>query len=281
MQLAEALLDVPALAAVGALRAAARGRRPRQAEAGVLLRRGAPALQRCAARRCSKKSSRWCGSSAPRAWACTSSPRTRSTSPTRCSASSATACSTRCAPSRRATRRRSRPPRETFRANPELDVEKAITELGVGEALVSLPRREGPAGHPVERACVLPPALAARPDHAGGAAPQSIATSLVAGRYEKAVDRESAYEKLKGEPLAARHPRRRGQGRDGSGANRRRHHGFARDVFFGKTGPRGGRSPACSTPPPRAQRAPSARRSGARSCAASSADCFGGGTRRR
>jgi DNA helicase HerA-like ATPase len=42
---------------------------------------------------------------ARRASACTSSPRTRSTCPTRCSASSATACSTRCAPTRRATRR--------------------------------------------------------------------------------------------------------------------------------------------------------------------------------
>ena len=57
-------------------------------------------------RRCSRRSSRWCGSFARRASASTSSRRTRSTFPTRCSASSAIACSTRCAPSRRAIRRR-------------------------------------------------------------------------------------------------------------------------------------------------------------------------------
>ena len=43
-----ALRDVPAVAVVGAVRAAARGRRSRQAEARVLLRRGASAVQRCA-----------------------------------------------------------------------------------------------------------------------------------------------------------------------------------------------------------------------------------------
>ena len=54
---------------------------------------------------------------------------------------------------------------ETMRANPKLDAEKAITELGVGEALVSLARREGHARH--RRARVDPAAgLADRPDHA-------------------------------------------------------------------------------------------------------------------
>ena len=54
--------DVPALDAVGALRAPARGRRPRQAQAGLLLRRGAPALRRGAegaARRASSWSFAW------------------------------------------------------------------------------------------------------------------------------------------------------------------------------------------------------------------------------
>ena len=46
MQRPAALRDVPAVAAVRAVREAARGRRPRQAEAGVLLRRGAPAVRR-------------------------------------------------------------------------------------------------------------------------------------------------------------------------------------------------------------------------------------------
>ncbi len=58
---APALRHLPALAAVRAVRGAARGRRPGQAEAGVLLRRGAPSVQRRAAARCSTRSSRWCG----------------------------------------------------------------------------------------------------------------------------------------------------------------------------------------------------------------------------
>ena len=56
-----ALRDVPAVADVGAVRAIARGRRSRQAEAGVLLRRGASPVRRCAEDRASTASSRWCG----------------------------------------------------------------------------------------------------------------------------------------------------------------------------------------------------------------------------
>ena len=58
--LAEAVCDVPALAAVGALRAAARGRRSRQAEARLLLRRGAPPVRRRAGGAASRRSSRSC-----------------------------------------------------------------------------------------------------------------------------------------------------------------------------------------------------------------------------
>ena len=57
---AQGLLHPAALAAQRALRAAARGRRPAQAQAGLLLRRGAPAVHRRARRRCSPRSSRWC-----------------------------------------------------------------------------------------------------------------------------------------------------------------------------------------------------------------------------
>ena len=49
----------------------------------------------------------------------------------------ATACSTRCAPSPRATRRRSKAAAQTFRPNPKLDTARVIMELGKGEALVS------------------------------------------------------------------------------------------------------------------------------------------------
>ncbi len=82
----------------------------------------------------------------------------------------------------------------TFRPNPKLDVEKAITELGVGEALVSFLDEKG-RPHPVERAFIIPPR-----SRIGPITPEErravIESSLVAGHYEKAVDRESAYEKL-------------------------------------------------------------------------------------
>ena len=84
---------------------------------------------------------------------------------------------------------------ETFRASPGLDVTKAITELGVGEALVSVLDAKG-SPTPVERAFVCPPRSRLTPlspeERAG-----IIKGSVLYGHYEKAVDRESAYEKLK------------------------------------------------------------------------------------
>src|SRR4051812_18057740 len=85
---------------------------------------------------------------------------------------------------------------QTMRANPKLDTEKAITELSVGEALISLLDEKG-RPTPVERAFILPPASRIGPitDEERGAI---IKSSLVYGHYEQTVDRESAYEKLKG-----------------------------------------------------------------------------------
>jgi DNA helicase HerA-like ATPase len=84
---------------------------------------------------------------------------------------------------------------ETFRINPKLDVAKVITELEVGEALVSFLDEKGAPGV-VERAFILPPH-----SQIGAITPEQrqaiIASSLIAGQYEKAVDRESAYERLK------------------------------------------------------------------------------------
>jgi DNA helicase HerA-like ATPase len=85
---------------------------------------------------------------------------------------------------------------ETMRANPGLDVAAAITELGVGEALVSLLDEKGRPGL-TERVYVLPPASQIGPI-ATEQRKQLLAASMVAGVYEKAVDRESAFEKLKG-----------------------------------------------------------------------------------
>ncbi|MTW11318.1 DUF853 family protein [Pseudoduganella eburnea] len=85
---------------------------------------------------------------------------------------------------------------ETFRPNPALDVAQVITELGVGEALVSFLDEKG-TPQIVQRAFVLPPASQLGPiTPAERQAARD--NSIVAGVYEKAVDRESAYEKLTG-----------------------------------------------------------------------------------
>jgi DNA helicase HerA-like ATPase len=82
----------------------------------------------------------------------------------------------------------------TLRANPKLDVEAAITELGVGEALVSFLDEKG---RPcvVERAFIAPPGTRIGPITAQER-DKLVKSSPVAGAYEKAEDRESAYEKL-------------------------------------------------------------------------------------
>jgi hypothetical protein len=83
---------------------------------------------------------------------------------------------------------------DTFRPNPALDTAAVITELGVGEALVSFLDEKGRPSI-VERAYILPPASRIGPIDA--AARQALmATSLVAGVYETAIDRQSAHEIL-------------------------------------------------------------------------------------
>ncbi len=83
---------------------------------------------------------------------------------------------------------------QTLRANPAFNAETAITELGVGEALVSLLDEKGRPGI-VERAFVLPPASRIGPLSDGER--QAVrSASVLAGHYETAIDRESAYEKL-------------------------------------------------------------------------------------
>jgi hypothetical protein len=84
---------------------------------------------------------------------------------------------------------------ETFRPNPAVDVERAITELAVGEALVSFLDAKG-TPQPVERALVLPPRSRLAPLTPDERA-QAVASSPLRGRYDAAVDRESAYELLK------------------------------------------------------------------------------------
>jgi hypothetical protein len=84
---------------------------------------------------------------------------------------------------------------ETFRPNPALNVLQVITELGVGEALVSFLDGKGSPSI-VERALILPPQSRLQPLDAQERA-ETIRQSLVSGHYERLVDRESAYEKLR------------------------------------------------------------------------------------
>lgn len=90
---------------------------------------------------------------------------------------------------------------ETFRTNPKLDVEETITQLGVGEALVSFLDEKGIPSI-VERAYVIPPfsQIGAINDDQRK---DVIAGSVIYGHYEKLEDRESAYEILKGKAKAA------------------------------------------------------------------------------
>src|SRR6266700_4907480 len=83
---------------------------------------------------------------------------------------------------------------QTFRQNPKLKIENVLTELAVGEALVSMLDENG-SPQIVERAKIVPPRSqvgAITPDQRK----QIIGSSVLAGHYENAVDRESAYEKL-------------------------------------------------------------------------------------
>ena len=89
----------------------------------------------------------------------------------------------------------------TMRANPKLDIATAITELAVGEALVSLLDDKGRPSV-TERVFVLPPGSQIGPITTEQRR-ALIAGSLVTGVYEKTVDRESAYEKLKGRAAAS------------------------------------------------------------------------------
>jgi len=143
---------------------------------------------------------------------------------------------------------------ETMRANPGLDIATAISELAVGEALVSFLDAKG-RPEITQRVFVLPPGSQIGP--ITPAQRQALLQgSLVAGIYEKTVDRESAYEKLKGRAVASadnaqsmaeeaaratrdsRAPTASTGGADPAGGGL---WGSLSGVLFGSTGPRGGR----------------------------------------
>ena len=134
---------------------------------------------------------------------------------------------------------------QTMRANPSLDIEKAITELAVGEALVSFLDEKGRPGI-TQQAFIMMPG-----SQLGPITPEQrialLDNSLVAGVYEKTLDRESAYEILKGaRPTPSSdsaHSAPGSKGPDGStSANEQGSNallGSLGEVVFGRTGPRG------------------------------------------
>ncbi len=133
---------------------------------------------------------------------------------------------------------------ETMRANPKIDATKAILELAVGEALISFLDAKGTPGI-TERAWVLPPG-----SQLGPITPdqreQLIKNSIVAGTYEKTVDRDSAHEMLKARAESASPPAGDARGKPGASAQAPSPSGGGimgglGDILFGSTGPRGGR----------------------------------------
>jgi DNA helicase HerA-like ATPase len=141
---------------------------------------------------------------------------------------------------------------ETMRPNPAFDAAAVITELGVGEALVSFLDEKG-RPNVVERAFVLPPS-----SRLGPLTPTErqavIQASVLFGVYEKTVDRESAYEKLTARVAAATPTQKVGAGgtvrpdnADGTTPAAGREEGgglggMFGDLLFGRTGPRGGQT---------------------------------------
>ena len=127
---------------------------------------------------------------------------------------------------------------QTMRANPAIDIEIAILELGVGEALVSLLDEKGIPGI-TERAWMSAPA-----SQIGPVTPDErrtlISQSVVAGVYEKEIDRESAFEKLR-ERAAAAPAETPNTAASGGAAGSGAVLGGLGGLIFGSTGPRGGK----------------------------------------
>jgi len=131
----------------------------------------------------------------------------------------------------------------TMRPNPGLNIEQAITELGVGEALVSFLDEKGRPSV-TERAFVVPPG-----SQIGPITPEErqriIEGSAIFGHYEKAVDRESAYEMLTAKTAST--PGASSATRPAGGPAPAEQDlgstvlGTLKDFLLGSTGPRGGR----------------------------------------
>ena len=131
---------------------------------------------------------------------------------------------------------------QTMRPKKGLDIEAAITDLAVGEALVSLLDAKGRPSE-TERVYVLPPGSQLGPISTEQRQ-TLLQNSLVAGVYEKTVDRESAYEMIKGRAPAmddkavqqTQAQIKAAQTEEGGGLM-----AGVSDMLFGSSGPRGGK----------------------------------------
>ncbi|AFN35621.1 helicase HerA-like C-terminal domain-containing protein [Taylorella equigenitalis] len=124
---------------------------------------------------------------------------------------------------------------ETMRPNPKINIEQAITELGVGEALVSLLDEKG-APSVTERAWMVAPDSRIGPitDLERN---QLKNSSHVYGKYEKVVDRESAFEVLQKRATMANEVAQQEANSAGGSSGVV---GIFKDFMIGSTGPRGG-----------------------------------------
>lgn len=133
---------------------------------------------------------------------------------------------------------------ETMRPNPKLDLRQAITELAVGEALISFLDEQG-TPCVTERAFVAPPGSRIGPLSAAERA-ALIKSSLVANVYEQTLDRESAFERLTQRAEARPLPADGGASAAGTAAPPPATNsawGGLNELLFGRTGPRGGHQP--------------------------------------
>ena len=90
---------------------------------------------------------------------------------------------------------------ETYRPNPAFDTETAIREVGTGEAVTSMLQKKGVPGI-VQRTLIRPPSSQLGPITAAERK-DALAASPLAGKYDTAIDRHSAYEMLKARATAA------------------------------------------------------------------------------
>ncbi|HRQ57493.1 MAG TPA: DUF853 family protein [Azoarcus taiwanensis] len=139
---------------------------------------------------------------------------------------------------------------DTMRANPEFNAAQVITELGVGEALVSFLDEKG-RPEVVQRANIIAPGSRMGPMN-DQERTSAIKGSLIYGHYEQEIDRESAYEMLRAQAeaaaaraaeqqAAAEQAKAEAEARKAAASAPARSGGAVQDMLFGSTGPRGGR----------------------------------------